>query len=324
MHALRLAVLAARMIDRLTLVGPDLTWSAFELETYWSASRVRLDRWSRALAELSVDRFVQAAAAAPHASQPIAETAPRVETPPNVRPASTGKILRPHAPVSSPPPPKRSDRVDASPPAAADRPEVLPLAPLTDAEKLRQVAQEILVGEIHARLFSCLVQQAWGGESTKAAAAVVRSIWIGHQEVRCRLLTWLVDGLERDLPLASEVDRLRRRCDRWSDLLLARLPGDEPLAYAVDPRRIVDFRVGSGSVPDEHEPLWPLLRASLEHLLPTVDDDRAAHPQLNAQIHEATAPILSSGWSEHSLEALRERIAITQARMEDWLERCRD
>ncbi len=316
MHALRLAVLAARMIDRLTLVGPDLTWSAFELETYWSASRVRLDRWSRALTELSVDRFVQAAAAA--ASEPTTETAPRIETPPNVRPASTGKILRPHAPVSSPPAPHSAST------RSADRAEPMPLGPLTDTEKLRQVAQEILVGEIHARLFSCLVQQAWGGESTKAAAAVVRSIWIGHQEVRCRLLTWLVDGLERDLPLASEVDRLRRRCDRWSDLLLARLPGDEPLAYAVDPRRIVDFRVGANSVPDEHEPLWPLLRASLEHLLPIVDDDRAAHPQLNAQIHEATAAILSSGWSEHSLEALRERIAVTQARMEDWLERCRD
>jgi hypothetical protein len=77
---------------------------------------------------------------------------------------------------------------------------------------------------------------------TDHAQPVAQSVLAGHLEVRCRALSLLSSA--RELPLADlvELNRLRRLCERWTDLLLAEMAHGLDLApLAHDPERMRDF-----------------------------------------------------------------------------------
>jgi len=154
---------------------------------------------------------------------------------------------------------------DASPPArgylAARVPRRQAQWPL-----VRGVLEEILTGEVLTRVWTavlCAHDRQHGGED---AEAVARSVLIGHLEARHRVLTLLARSAVIEAEGAVKLNHLRRRTERWTDLLIGYLVGLEDVSqFAVDPQRARDFaedlRYRSSLQGGRHA--WPLVLASL-------------------------------------------------------------
>lgn len=102
--------------------------------------------------------------------------------------------------------------------------------------------EEIFTGEILTRVWTGVLAAFDARHGTDHAEPVARSVLAGHLEVRCRALSLL--STARELPLADlvELNRLRRLCERWTDLLLAEIAhGLDLSALAHDAERMLDF-----------------------------------------------------------------------------------
>lgn len=335
MHSIELAVLTARLIDRLMQPDGALDWKAFELETYWSASRIRLDRWTRALQQLPTaaqwqqeqqnklaSQFQAFASSAP-VENAESQAAPRSL----VRP-SRARILKPHAPAAPALGPHFAAAQPPKSPAASSSFATTESSNQSDAVEsdpkrtALRLLEEILVAEIQCRVFTCLLEQTGGRETTKAAASVVRSVWLGHQEIRCRILAWLAEGIGVSMPLADEVNRIRRRCERWSDLLLAKIGGDLAQSFSVDAARFAQFAQMEDESIDVVVEVEPMLRGSLEQMFGLDGEERAAFPDLNQQIYQSIARVVDGRKAEPTLQNLQNQVSRLMIRVQGWIDRC--
>jgi hypothetical protein len=131
---------------------------------------------------------------------------------------------------------------------------------------VRGVIEEIITGEVLTRVWAavtCAYDRRYGSDDMEPIA---RSVLIGHLEARHRVLTLLVHGPSIEAEHAVKLNRLRRRTERWTDLLIGYLMGlDDVSEFAIDPERARDFsedlscrcRLPGGRF------AWPLMLASL-------------------------------------------------------------
>jgi hypothetical protein len=113
--------------------------------------------------------------------------------------------------------------------------------------EVRPVLEEILVAEILTRVWTsvvCLYDRMHGSR----LEPLVRRVYVGHLEARNRALNVLVYGRGFSTSEAAELNALRRRCERWCDLLLAYLARSHgsdvrPLIdeFAIEPDRSREF-----------------------------------------------------------------------------------
>ena len=89
----------------------------------------------------------------------------------------------------------------------------------------RALFDEIFTGEILTRVWTGVLAAHDTIRRTDHAEPIALSVLAGHLEVRCRALTLL--STSRELPLGdiTNLDRQRRLCERWTDLLLAEIAG---------------------------------------------------------------------------------------------------
>lgn len=93
-------------------------------------------------------------------------------------------------------------------------------------------------------------------------------------ELRCMALQALAADHGLSPQEAASLDRFRRRCERWTDVLLGPLVSRTGLTdFAVSPDRAADF---GGDAEDAFESSWPLLLAGLRLAFATADDFRDA------------------------------------------------
>lgn len=169
-----LAALAAQHGPALILDGQPI--SSAELQLYWSSSKCRLERWSRAL---------KAYNSIPAGSK--------------LEAAIRWGIMRP-------------------------------------------ILEEILVAEILTRVWTAVLYGYDRERSICEAQPIAESVLLGHLEARSRALSIMVDSPEVDPEEAVSLNRLRRRAERWTDLLLAALVDYteiQPLAFDIS--RACDF-----------------------------------------------------------------------------------
>ncbi|MEX2188734.1 MAG: hypothetical protein WD875_18135 [Pirellulales bacterium] len=230
MHAAELVELAAL----LTSNGPALLADAAQpasarLDEYWTASKCRLDRWLRTLADF----------------RRLAEQAAR-------RPTTA------------------------------------------DWSRLWPVAEEILTGEILTRVWAALMTAGDCRRGVVHGEPIARSILLGHMEARNRVLNLVVHGAGIERRHAIAINRLRRRCDRWTDLLIGYLIQlHDVSALAPNPDRARDFaddlRFRQQTVGGRHA--WPLVLASLRAGMVRGFAERSPNGDLNARI---AASVLAS------------------------------
>ena len=233
MHASDLVELAAAVSAQgPALIAGDTQPSSAAVEQYWTASKCRLDRWSRTLRQFKTEAVL------------------------------AGPDWR-----------------------AAQWP------------RMRAVFEEILTGEILTRVFAAVVSGHDRRRNSDACEPAARSVLGGHLEARHRVLTILVGGHGITAEQAMLLNGLRRRCERWSDMLLGYLVEYVEIKdFAVDKQRAADFsedlryqsELSGGSGP------WALVQASLKAAFGRNLSSMAANPDLNEKIAHGVAGYFAS------------------------------
>jgi len=155
---------------------------------------------------------------------------------------------------------------------------------------VRGVLEEILTGEVLTRVWTavlCLYEREHGGKEFESLA---RSIMIGHLEARHRVLMLLVRGPGVDAEGAVKLNHLRRRTERWTDLLVGHLARYGDVAeFAIDIDRAVEFSRDLEFQTDQKggRQAWPLLQASLRAAFQRGLARVSPNEDLNAQIASA-------------------------------------
>ncbi|MBN2218259.1 MAG: hypothetical protein JW719_12865 [Pirellulales bacterium] len=107
---------------------------------------------------------------------------------------------------------------------------------------VRATLEEVLTGEVLTRVFGAVVTAYDARRKKGQAEPIARSVMIGQLEARNRVLRYLVSPSGIDADEAFLLNRLRRRTERWSDMLVGYLHNLVDVRYfAVDPQRAADF-----------------------------------------------------------------------------------
>jgi hypothetical protein len=150
-----------------------------------------------------------------------------------------------------------------------------------------ETIEEILVSEPLTRVWTASLAAHDRRRGLCEAEAVARSVYIGHLEARNRALSALSRGVADDDLENERMDQLRRRTERWADVLVARvLPAGEVTEFAIDPQRCQlfaddfndDQRRGEGAQ------AWQILSASLRAGIRRLRATPGPNADLNARI----------------------------------------
>ncbi len=153
---------------------------------------------------------------------------------------------------------------------------------------VRGLVEEILGGEVLTRVWTALVSAFDREHSLQDNEIVVRSVYIGHMEMRQRVLQMLATGTEIDTAEAVTFNRLRRRAELWTDMLLAPLAAAHAVGeFAFEAPRLrqltADMRAPAGAPSDAPDPT-ALYQASLHSAVGLAFSDPAPNADLNARI----------------------------------------
>ncbi len=152
---------------------------------------------------------------------------------------------------------------------------------------LRAVLEEILTSELLTRVWTALVCAHDRHHGHEEGEPVVRSVMIGHLEARHRVLTMLVNGRGIEPPEVMRLEHLRRRTERWADMLVGYL-GDlyDISDLAIDPERARDFtqdlRAQAKAGGTAHT--WSLVQAGVRSAFQQGLSDSSPNADLNARI----------------------------------------
>lgn len=189
MHAQDFVELAALVADNASgLIESGRQLSDEALVQYWSASKCRLQSWSKSLKHLAA--------------------------------AGPAEIRPPHWLASGG--------------ATATDPSTV--------TSINGVLAEILTSEVLTRVWAATATAHDRRRNTGDVEPIVRSVYAGHLEARNRTLVMLARGPGISTHDAVTLNRLRRRAERWTDLLLGRVTLDADVSeFTFDTELARDF-----------------------------------------------------------------------------------
>lgn len=118
-----------------------------------------------------------------------------------------------------------------------------PRQPVADDERPHTLLAEVLVAEMPVRIAAAIVSAHDRQRPLRHAEPIVRHVLELLLANKRNLLHQALNGAQ---PLGAlfRLDRLRRRCERWTDCLLARLPDHAAVdEQAIDRRRVGEHRL---------------------------------------------------------------------------------
>jgi len=111
-------------------------------------------------------------------------------------------------------------------------------------EHCRRLAVEVFVAEPLTRVWTALLVASDRRRAQQLAEPIGRSVFIGHLEARRLCLQAMVDAPDAVLHEVVELDRLRRRVERWTDVLLSPLAATYPVGeFAFSTERAREFAI---------------------------------------------------------------------------------
>ncbi|MBI3836561.1 MAG: hypothetical protein HY288_01330 [Planctomycetia bacterium] len=158
--------------------------------------------------------------------------------------------------------------------------------------EIRAALDEIFASEILTRVWSAVLVAHDRSAGANLAEPIARSVLASHMEARHRALALLVHGRGVSTPQAVALNRLRRRAERWTDMLVGGLLHLSDVSeFAVEPERAEDFAADLTDRRSHPGGLhaWRLTLVSLRNAFRTGLSPLAANPDANARI---TASIL--------------------------------
>ena len=161
---------------------------------------------------------------------------------------------------------------------------------LAHREYVRGVMEEILAGEVLTRVFSGLAAAYDRRRGREDAEIMSRSVHLGQMEIRHRALKLLLQAPGIRSEDALELNRLRRRTERWADLLLGYLVLTHDVSeFAIEPDRARAF---AADLRDESraaggELAWQIMLASLRTAFREAFSQSCPNGDMNARIAAA-------------------------------------
>jgi hypothetical protein len=149
---------------------------------------------------------------------------------------------------------------------------------------------EIFVSEMLTRVWSAVLVARDRRTQTDAAEPIARSVLASHMEARHRAMALLLHGQGLGTQQSMTLNRLRRRVERWTDVLIGGLlhtGGKYDLReFAVEPERAQDFAADLAI--ERQDPsgrqAWRLTLVSLRSAFQNRLSPAAANPDANARI----------------------------------------
>ncbi len=138
------------------------------------------------------------------------------------------------------------------------------------------ILNEIFVSEILTRVWAATLTAMDMTRGSKQASPIAGHTLAGHNEARNRALTLMVKGMDVPLGSLSQVDRLRRKAERWSDLLCGHLILNFQLEeFAFEPDRAVEF--GQSQMREilraADEPVWEFVLTGIRLAFKAMPDE---------------------------------------------------
>lgn len=245
MHARDILELAALVAGHASALveGPNVLPTA-AVGQYWSASRCRLDRWGRALKQLS-------------------PACPR-------------------------------------PPCG--------------------LFEEILVSDVLTRVWTAILVSYDVRQGMEEAGPPARSIFSGHCEARGRVMELLLKGRGLYSDQAAALNRVRRRAEKWTDVLLARLGAVGDLGEFAHDAELVevlaaDLRAGRGFGAGERS--WAGCLASLRLAFSHLSPASLPNADLAAKIASSVLASFGAGlFDAHGLPAALRSVRLLSAALD--------
>jgi hypothetical protein len=161
------------------------------------------------------------------------------------------------------------------------------------SRQVLDIAEQVLVTEMLTRVWGTVLTACDLQRDQRHSAQIARSVLNTHQQCRVSVLRLLVHANSMPSERMAEIDRLRRRVERWTDLLVGPFVArfGEPLdPFAFDPRRARDFgeEQFAARFQATSQPSWTFLLAGLRSAFPR------AKPFTPAAINDPLLPILRS------------------------------
>ncbi|HEV2968838.1 MAG TPA: hypothetical protein VGY55_02540 [Pirellulales bacterium] len=171
------------------------------------------------------------------------------------------------------------------------------------ARSCTAICAEILTSEILTRVWTAAAATSDQIELTSDLEPIAQSILFGHQEARHRALNLIATGFDREASAAARLDKLRRVCERWTDLLLAPLTALCDIRhFAHDPTRVGDFaqdQLDEGNSPAAAR-AREILAASMQSTFRGGPFSLSPNADLNSRIAAAIVACLGSEYFEAS------------------------
>jgi hypothetical protein len=143
------------------------------------------------------------------------------------------------------------------------------------------VLEEIVTGDVLGRVWAGVVT-AHDRRTGEDAGSIARTILMGQHEAQNRAMSLLVNSPLIDVASAQRLDRLRRRAECWSDLLVGFLSVTEDVTeFGADSQRARDF---SEDFREDGTRAWSLMFASLRASFATAFERPSPDADLNGEI----------------------------------------
>lgn len=190
------------------------------------------------------------------------------------------------------------------------------------------VVAEILLSELLTRVWTAVATYHDREAQTTCLEPVAKSVWIGHLEARNRALTLILRAKEAGHPVAERMNLLRRRVERWTDLVLGQLQLQYDVTeFSFDPARLREFTDDLIELKDIRCEEQEYFAASIRSTFSEVEMRFSANPDLNEQV---VAGVLAHFPADHIdaiggleslwLTRLDQKTAETQVMIDQYLE----
>lgn len=189
------------------------------------------------------------------------------------------------------------------------------------------LVSEILSTEILTRVWSALLCAYDDERHRIQASPIARSVFQSQMEARCRVLRILASPTVSKWPDYQQLDRLRRRVERWSDVLLAHTRSTSYIAdFAVDPARALRYAKlfsGPSIEPAAASSSWRRLSRALRDAFPR----QPVWVSPNVDLHRRLVASVLGDFHPSALAALGvpmtlwlERVQAVAADLECWID----
>ena len=189
-------------------------------------------------------------------------------------------------------------------------------------DKLCSLIEEVLLSEPLARVSAAFAAELEERQIDNDSHSILHNVYAAHSEVRNRCLKIILEGIERGLEEADELNRLRHYLEHWTDMLLGYFlefrrrssssqAGRPSLGaqYAFSISRVEDFAedFGQSSLGRNATMVWTLQLAGCRQWLDENCRTSVLSPKMHQRIAEASIGMIKPSAFD-SLGCLRSRL----------------